>query len=57
MHFVMEKHVSYRANNIGIRLDRKLAWMYFAFDKELGPRCFAGKNIMLHTGKVGFRLA
>ena len=49
--------MSYQANNIGIRLDRRLAWIYFEFDKELGPRCFAGKNIMLHTGKVGFRLA
>ena len=56
MHSAMEKHVSYQANVMGIRPTRILGWMYFAFDKEPGPRCFAKKNIMLHTGKVGFRL-
>ena len=56
MHFAMERHVSYRADHMGIRPTRGLNWMYFEFDKEPGPRTFAGKNMVLHTGRVGFRL-
>ena len=59
MRFVMERHVnSLRADSMGIRREKKLQW--FLFDHDGTMRTFSsGGNqfIMLHTGKMGFRLA
>ena len=59
MRFVMEKHVnSLRADSFGLRQYKGLQWFLFELDK--GPATYAGiekQYVMLHTGKMGFRLA
>ena len=49
---------SLRADSMGIRREKKLQW--FLFDHTSTVRTFASegnKFCMLHTGKMGFRLA
>ena len=59
MRFVMERHVnSLRADSMGIRREKKLQW--FLFDHTGTVKTFASEDnkfCMLHTGKMGFRLA